>query len=162
QADAIRCKAYVAGAPHLLVEQHAQTLGGRLETHFCIELALGPAEMGCQDQASAFAQSIFDGGQGLADTRVIGYATVFVERDVEINAHEDAMAIKVQILDGELCHSIEPNLEALFGNKVDQVAYAARVSPLVVIPGNHLHAVPVDHAREQRVNNRRAIVTFVV
>ena len=39
---------------------------------------------------------------------------------------------------------------------VDQVAYAAGVSPLVVVPGDHLHAIAADHQRHSaRRRSRR-------
>src|SRR6185312_8534706 len=87
-ADAIGSKANVATASQLLIEQHAQAFRRRLQAHFAVYLAFRTAKMRSQDQPCAFAESIFNGGQGFTNTRVVGYAAVIGERDIKVHAHE--------------------------------------------------------------------------
>ena len=47
--------------------------------------------------------------------------------------------------EGARATEIRNALQALTGDVVDQVAHAAGVSPLVVVPGDHLDAVAADH-----------------
>src|SRR5581483_7159141 len=53
-------------------------------------------------------------------------------------------------------------LQALARDVVDQVAHAVGVSPLIVIPGDHLHAVAADHHGPRRIDNRRAWVALEI
>ena len=53
-------------------------------------------------------------------------------------------------------------LQALARDVVDQVAHAAGVSPLVVVPRDHLHAVATDHHGAGRVHDRRERVALEV
>ena len=103
RANALGTEANVLAARQLLIEQHAQPLGHRLQAHLGIGLAFGPAQMRSQNQARSMAQSIFDGGQSFADARVVHDAPVF-ERHVEVNAHEDPVAIERKITNGKLGH----------------------------------------------------------
>ena len=103
-ADAIGAEADVFAASQLVVEQHAQALRHGTQAHLGIGLALGTAEMRGQNEPRAVAQGVLDGGQGLADARVVGDAADFVERNVEVHAHEDTMIAERQIADGELAH----------------------------------------------------------
>ena len=50
--------------------------------------------MRAEDDLGFVAESIFDGGEGLADAGVVGDDAVF-ERDVEVDADEDALVGQV-------------------------------------------------------------------
>src|SRR5215472_6705109 len=108
QADTIRSKAYVRTAPKLLVEQHAEAFGGGLEAHLGIELPLGPSEMRRQDQPRPLTQRIFDRGESLADTRVVGDPAFLRKRHVKVHAHQYAMPVELQVLNRELGHNRKP------------------------------------------------------
>src|SRR4051794_2690687 len=54
------------------------------------------------------------------------------------------------------------DLETFLAHEIDHVADAARVSPLIVVPGNDFHAITLDDAGHRRVNNRGAWVTAIV
>src|ERR1700733_8041588 len=54
------------------------------------------------------------------------------------------------------------NLQALTGDVVNQVANAAGIPPLVVVPGDHLDAIAADHQRHRRIHDRRRRVAFKV
>ena len=120
-------------------------------------------------------QRIFDSGQSFADARVIHHPPIF-ERNIEIHSHKNSVVVQRQIANGEFRH-INPYQENLMGaqfaalppwaplhlqtfasDEINQVANAGGVSPLVVVPGDHLYQIPDDHGRE-RIDNRRTRVT---
>ena len=103
-SNAIGTEADVLAGGQILVQKHAQAFGHRFEAHLGIGLALGAAEMGDQDQSGAVAQGILNGRQSFADASVVHDAAVF-ERDVEVNAHQDAVIAEREIADGELRHA---------------------------------------------------------
>ncbi len=82
-----------------VVEQNAQPLGHRLQAHLRIRLALGTPKVGGQNQPSAMPQRVLDGGQRLADAGVVHDATV-VERNVEVDPHENALVVQRKIANG--------------------------------------------------------------
>src|SRR6267142_1562294 len=49
--------------------------------------------------------------------------------------------------------NVKLSLQSLFRQKSDQVDDAARVSPLVVVPGDHLHQIAVHHLGELRIDD---------
>ena len=93
RADAFGTEAHVFSARQLFVQQHAQAFSRGLEAHRRIGFALGPAEMGDQNQPRSVTESVLDGGQGFADASVVDDAAIF-ERDVEIDPHEDAVIVE--------------------------------------------------------------------
>src|SRR3954471_14197145 len=52
--------------------------------------------------------------------------------------------------------------KTLFAQKIDEVADAARVSPLVVVPRDHLDAIAGDDACQVGVHDRRPAVALKV
>src|ERR1700676_1728309 len=52
--------------------------------------------------------------------------------------------------------------QAFLVHEMNQVAHAAGVSPLIVVPGDDFHAIAADHARERRVHNGGTIVATVI
>ncbi len=106
--DAIGAEADVFAASQLLVQHHAQALGHRPQAELGSGLALGTAQVRRQDEPCAVAQRVLDGGQGLADARVVGDPAAIIQRDIEVHAHEDAMVAEREIADGELVHAQFP------------------------------------------------------
>ena len=95
-ANAIRREADVFAAAHNVVEQDAQAFGHRLQAHLGIGLALGASQMRGEDEARAMPQRELNAGQRLADASVVHHAAV-VERDVEIDPHENALVVQRKI-----------------------------------------------------------------
>ena len=56
-----------------------------------------------EDEARAVTQSVLDAGQSFADAGVVHDAAV-VERDVEVDAHEDAVIVERKIADRKFGH----------------------------------------------------------
>jgi hypothetical protein len=52
--------------------------------------------MRSQDKSRAVAEGVLDGGQGLADARVIHYASI-IEWNVEVDAHKNTVAVEGKI-----------------------------------------------------------------
>src|SRR5208282_4974903 len=101
--DALGAEADVFAARQFLVEHHAETLGDGFETQLWIRLAFGTAQVRREDEARAVTQSVLDGGQGFADAGVVHDAAV-VERDVEVDAHEDATIVERKIANRKFGH----------------------------------------------------------
>ena len=55
--------------------------------------------MAHEDDARALRDELLDGGQRRADARVVGDGAV-LHRHVEVDAHEHALAARVQLVDG--------------------------------------------------------------
>ena len=102
-AYAIGAKADVFAGRQFFVKHHSQALGHRLKTHPGIGLALGAAEMRGENEPRAVAQCVLDGGQGLADARIVHNQTV-IEGDVEVHTRQDAVAIQRKVTDGKFGH----------------------------------------------------------
>ncbi len=49
-----------------------------------------------------------------------------------------------------------PGLQTFGAHEIDQIADTARVSPLVVVPGDHLNEISAHDQRHGRVHDRRA------
>ncbi len=90
-----------------LLEQLAQRLGRRLQAELRIRAALRPAQVAHQDQRGALLQDVLDGGQRGADALVVRDRAV-LHRDVEVDAHQDALALEIDVANGLLVHGIPP------------------------------------------------------
>jgi len=91
----------VLGKGHGLPEQLAQFSGHGLERKFRDTLAVRPAEMRHEHDARALLEGKLDRGQGRDNALVVGDgAGGLVLRDVEIDAHEHALAGQIEIADG--------------------------------------------------------------
>ena len=99
RADAIERKR------HRATEKLFQLFRGWPHGIFQIRAAFGAAEMRGEHDASAFLNSEANCRQRFADASVVRDDAVF-ERNVEVHADEDALAAKVEIVDGELVHSL--------------------------------------------------------
>ena len=89
----------VGGHNDFVRDEIGQPLRGRAEAHRRIDLALGPAEVGGDDEAGAVIEEPDDRRQRGADARVVADPALFVQRDVEIDAEEDELAFDVQVGD---------------------------------------------------------------
>jgi hypothetical protein len=56
--------------------------------------------VGHQNHPGTVPQRIFNSGQSFADTGVVNNAPVF-ERNIEVNAHQDAVIIERKVADGD-------------------------------------------------------------
>ena len=99
-ADAER----VAGDRDRAADQLAEPLGDGPQAEAVGDLAVGPAEVAGEDDPRALRLQVADRRQRGADARVVGDLAVR-ERDVEVDAHEDALARGVHVTDGELVHA---------------------------------------------------------
>ena len=84
-------------------EELAQTLGDRPQAEAVLDLAVGPPEVAGQDHPGALAEEGPDRRDRRPDPRVVGDLAV-LERDVEVDPDEDALAGRVDVADGELVH----------------------------------------------------------
>jgi hypothetical protein len=66
-------------------------------------LTLRPAQVRSKNHASIMCNSIADRRQSRANARVV-FNLSFLERYVEIDANEDAIALQVKVFDGKLRH----------------------------------------------------------
>src|SRR5262249_54332391 len=100
-------------------------------------------------------------------------------------AHKDTMIVKREIANGKFGHwlilgarrlgrdarartpsqsavKLRQRLQAFATQVVDQVADAAGVSPLVVVPGDDFDAVAADYHGRRRIDDRGASVAFEI
>ena len=89
---------------HVAVQQLLQAIGDRLQAEPRISPALRPAEMRRQNHCRAFVQQMLDRGQSRLDAGVVGDLLIFIQRHVEIDAHKDALAFHVDVVQGFLVH----------------------------------------------------------
>src|SRR5436190_16856788 len=71
------------------------------------------------------------------------------------------MKMRLSRIDRSLIDSLA-TLESFLAEKADQVTDTAGITPFIVIPGDHLYAIPGYHARQRRVDDRGAVVATVV
>jgi len=93
---------------HACRQQLSEPTRDGLQTHLGPDFTLGPTEMTHEHGASTTRHEIFDGGQGGTNTSVVGDLAVIVERDVEVDAGENASSSNLDILNGELLQGIPP------------------------------------------------------
>ena len=90
----------VGGELHFAAHQLAQALRDRRESALFLGfLILRTAQVGAEDHPRTVVREVFDRGDGLADTLVIGDDAVG-QRDVEIAAHEHFLPVYVDVLNG--------------------------------------------------------------
>ncbi len=102
-ADAVRGEADVFIGAEDVIEQFAEAHDDGAQAHGVDALALGAAEVGGEDDLGLVADRVLDGGDGLADARVVGDEAV-LEGDVEVDTDEDALVGEIEVADGELGH----------------------------------------------------------
>ena len=90
---------------HVIAGKLGELLGGRLERELGLgTVALGAAEVAHEHDAGAVLLEVLDGGDGGLDARVVGDDTV-LQGHVEVNAHDDALALDVDVANGLLGES---------------------------------------------------------
>ncbi len=67
------------------------------------DLALGPPEVAHEHDRGAVLEQVGDGREGGADAGVVPDPAV-LDGDVEVDPHEDALALRIEVTDGELVH----------------------------------------------------------
>ena len=95
----------VEGAGDGLVEELREADGDGQHAHRLDDLAVGAAEVGDEDDDCLAVAEVGDGGEGGADAGVVEDLLRFlVDGDVEVDAHEDALAGDIDVADGLLVH----------------------------------------------------------
>ncbi len=87
------------GEADLSLEELREPGCDRLQRVLAVELALGSAEVGGQDQARALFAEGGDGRQGSADPSVVSDGAVIVQGDVEVDPNKDATVVDVEFVD---------------------------------------------------------------
>jgi hypothetical protein len=77
-----------------MVEEITQVVDDGAEAHTLDGLALGAAKVRAEDDLGLAAESVLDGGKGLADAGIVADGAV-LKRDVEVDADEDALVGEV-------------------------------------------------------------------
>ena len=90
----------VGGLGHLVGDELGEAGRGRLEAHLRVHLALGPAEVGGDDELRPVAEEVRDRREGGPDARVVPDLSLFGQGDVEVHPEKDPLALDVQIFDG--------------------------------------------------------------
>src|SRR5437016_2618163 len=103
-------------------------------------------------------QRVVDGRKRFDDASVVGHAALLIEWNVEVDANEYALVLQAKVADGKFGHASE----ALLAHEVNHVAHTARVSPLVVVPGDDFYTVARDDARHGSVDDGGARVAAIV
>ena len=83
---------------HGLAEELGEAIGDRPQAHLRIHFALRPAQMAREHDGGAVIERVLDRRQRRADPRVVADDAV-LQRDVEIDADEDALALEIEIPD---------------------------------------------------------------
>src|ERR1700730_6594843 len=68
-----------------------------------LRATLRPAKVRGEDETSSLVNGETQRRKGFADARVVGDETV-LDRDVEVDADEHALAVELEIVDGEFAH----------------------------------------------------------
>ena len=93
RSNALRTKPNILGKRVFLIEQHAQALSDRFQTHLRIWLSLRPPQVRSQNQPRPLLQCIFDRRQSLSNAGLISNQPI-LERNVEVYAHEDTLIMQ--------------------------------------------------------------------
>src|SRR3712207_5025046 len=86
-----------------LAEQLLQPLCYRVHRVLGIWFALGPAEVGDQDSTGSLREEVPDRRQRSRDARIVDNLSVLY-RHVEVHAHEDPLALHVEVPNAPLVH----------------------------------------------------------
>jgi hypothetical protein len=117
-ADTVGGEGYVFVVADDVVEELAEAIDDGAKAHGGDDLALGTSEVRAEDDSGLAAEGVLDGGDGLANARVVGDARVAAvavgcERHVEVDTDEDALVGEVKIADGQLGHASSFSFEFL-------------------------------------------------
>jgi hypothetical protein len=94
---------------HRLAEELGELLRHRLQGVLGDLLPVRAAEMAHEHEARPLAEHVLDGGQRGAQALVVLHLAV-LDRHVEVDAHDHALAPEVEVLDEELGHGPCPCL----------------------------------------------------
>ena len=102
-------------APHHLkaaLDDLYETLGDRRKCEFLVDLSLRTPEVRHEHQRAALIEDVLDGRQGRHDAGVVGNLAraVLGHRNVEVYAHQDALARDVDVAQCHLVHFVFPFL----------------------------------------------------
>ena len=89
----------VIGEHNVLAQQLAQTHGYGSQAELLFGAVLGLAQMAAQDHLATVLDQLLDGGQGGNDAVIVGDHAL-LHGNVEIAAHQNALALNVQFLNG--------------------------------------------------------------
>ncbi len=95
---------HIGGEGHVLAEQLAEPRGDGRERVFRVDLALGPAQVGADDDLGAPFEQGLDRRHRRPDAAVVG-DRLPVEGDVEVGAHEHAPPLHVEIVERAHAHA---------------------------------------------------------
>ena len=85
----------VGGKRNVCAEKLRKARGHGREGELGLDLALGPAKVGRDDDARAGVEEPLKGGKGGANAAVVGDVAILVEWDVEVRADENLLAGKI-------------------------------------------------------------------
>ncbi len=100
-ADAVGRKDDVA------LQQLPQSIGDRLQAELRRRLALRPPQVRRKNDRRALVERVVNGRQRRGDARVVGDRAV-LDRHVEVDADEDALAAEIEVLDRVFRHRRYP------------------------------------------------------
>ena len=107
-AYAVGGEGYVLVLVHDVVEEQTEAVDDGAKAHALDDLSLGTAEVRAENDLCFAAERVLDGGNGLADASVVSDDAV-LERDIEVDADEEALVFEVQVADGEFHVCYEDN-----------------------------------------------------
>ena len=93
----------VTGGRHGPLEELGEVLGHGAQAQRVADLALRPSEVAHEHDGGAVLEQVGDGGEGGADAGVVPHPAV-LDGHVEVDPHEDALALRIEVTDGELVH----------------------------------------------------------
>jgi hypothetical protein len=91
----------VLGEGDRRADQGGRRVGHRAEAHLGDALSVGATEVRHQDHLGPLLAQVLDGGQRLLDA-LVALDLAVLEGDVEVDAHDDALASRVQVFDEQL------------------------------------------------------------
>ena len=86
---------------NLGTEQFAYTRKNLFERKFQIGILFGTSHVRHYDQFATVSMNLFERGKCAANTGIIGNVTVFIQRHIKVNAHDDFLACKITLVN---CH----------------------------------------------------------
>src|SRR4030088_1669031 len=101
---------------HGAADQLAEPLCQRRGSVSCLDLSVGPAEMRDQDHARASLEQVLDGRDRLPNPGIVDDPAV-LDRDVEVDAYQDALARNVDVTNGGLLQRSADRMCRLVGGQ---------------------------------------------
>ena len=95
----------ILGESHRLAGQLAQVSSDRFQRILGVGAILGSSQVGAQDNRCTPLEQIFERGQRGADAGIVAHRAVF-NWDIEIHAHKNALALRINVSYSLFVHSI--------------------------------------------------------